>query len=277
MKIQTEQDMKQFCYEVNSSGHPFYVNKIRTLPHTEVQSRMEGILKSEPAEKVTKFQSKGREKELYIQGIKDISYDGINVTVDEIPVIYPSGRAKDLECPMTGILVNCYTPVKNLFLLHMRGKDISTPFGFQGAAAGFIDFGDTAFQTALEEVAVESQVSVQDPNNGKALAILPFMKSRYPQPLFLYGFEIYSKQDSEKLPILNSMEDISDFERSVKAEISKTNKTKEAYPFFVPENCIETIIQTIYARDPSQQGKNGGFFGPIRESLHIFMKSLASR
>ena len=175
---------------------------------------------------------------------------------------------------MTGVLVNAYDPKVDVFLFHMRGKDISTPFGFQAAVAGFGDFGVHPYDVAKNELKTESGVSTSNSTLEKTLIVLPFMKGAYPQPLFVYGFDFDSENSKRDLPILSDYNEVIHFEAKTKANIKSGAKLQEAYSFLVPSNKVNSFVEAIYQRDTLQKGKNGGFFGPIKESHERFYEVL---
>lgn len=277
MKIQTEQDMKDFCNEVNSSGRPFEIEITRNILSPEqIQKYLGGILLAESAEKVNNYFRGNKLKELFIQGIQDISYDPTKniVIIDEVPRIYPSGTASKYEGAMTGILSSALAKEKG-FVFHMRGGKVSEPFGFQAASAGFGNFGENPYDVFEDELKTEAGIIKKESLlEKKSLGILPFMKGIYPQPLFMYGIQFGSSKVGKEMPTLNSIEEIISFEREIKNRLGNTEKSSEAYPFIIPFDKTEEIVQGIYDRDTTQQGKNGGFFGPIKESHELFLKYL---
>jgi len=278
MEIQTEQDMIDFCDRVNKKKESFYIDIIRRTPPDEIKSRLAEILLAESPEKVNNYSNGNKLKELFIQGISSINYHSLTkelsiVTIDEIPVIYPSGRASYLEGPMTGVLVNSFCSEGYVF--QMRGKNVSEPFGFQATAAGFVNFGENPRETFKDELKTETaktEVFAIEPLSDKPLAVLPFMKGKYPQLLFLYGGRMYFSAP-QNLPVLTSIKGIDKFEKKIKEDIFKGKKIQESYPFILPSNRVNNLVEEIYQRDHSQSGKNGGFFGPIRES-HYILKDL---
>lgn len=105
------------------------------------------------------------------------------------------------------------------------------------------------------------------------------MKNGIPQPLSCFGF-FYDSTTIPALiyPVLSNLEQIATFEDHIKLGIKEgTIQPREAYHFNVPKSCVDKVVSGIYQRDSSQNGKNGGFFGPILESHERFVKLLKDK
>ncbi len=260
MEIRTEQDMIEFCNITNPYA-PFDIH-LMVHPSSNLKE-MKKINQEMIRQKVI-----GEGSHLQ-QGIDGVSYIS-RVLLCEIPYIYPSGRLlaehPELTGPMTGTLSNCYDPQSQRFLFHMRGTNISAPFGFQAAAAGMGVYGQHPSVTAALELCQEAGLEhfEQFPRDGLAINCLPFMKAgKIPQPLFSFGF----LDDLSRFPVCNSLDDIAGFEARIKKGLQdRTLEQKEAYHFTLPKFKVETIVGEL------NDGKR--FYGPIYESTMNFMRAL---
>jgi hypothetical protein len=274
MEIKTEQDMRELCSKVRS---PFDITCVCRLSSSDIET-FEKVRQQMIEQKHIRPDSEP------IQGIKEIDYfpEHNSVKIEETPYLFPSPGViehhPELTGPMTGVLVNAYDPKNKTFLFHMRGRSVDQPFGFQAAAAGFGVFGEHLYKTAVErELPEEAGIYNAVPVSGmNALGIMPFMKGPFPQPLFNFGFFYDSASFPAILyPVLSSLEQITEFEDQVKSRLREgTLRQREGYHFNVPHEAVEKVVRDIYDRDPTQQGRNGGFFGPIVESYENFARFL---
>lgn len=265
MNIKTEQDMKDFCKQVNG---PFRI-EISTYCF-EKENLWNGTNK-----KMIELGKIGKGSHLQ-QGIQDINFSkGFSkdalIDILEKPFLYPSGKIlnenMDLTGAITGSLSNCYDPLTKNFLFHMRGVDISVPFGFQAGAAGMGVYGQNPGLTAAIELYEETGLTkFRQLFHGQAVDILPFMKGGpdgVPQPLFSFAFS----DDLSNFTSLSSLEEIAEFEESTKKGLKEQRiKQKEAYNFTIPYKNVEKITGEI--------NDSRKFYGPIYESTINFIKSL---
>jgi hypothetical protein len=263
MEIKTEQDMKWFCEQTKG---PFEI-KVLSPAASTLESTWGVIWNAINKDFITQGKI-GKGSHLQ-QGIADISYIG-KVLLNEIPFLYPSKQVLDyhqeLTGPMTGTLSNCFDPMAKSFLFHMRGTNISAPFGFQAAAAGMGVYGQHPAITASLELYQEAGLEKfqQFPRNGLALDILPFMKAgKIPQPLFSFGF----LDDLSEFTVCRSLDDITTFEDKTKKSLQEgTLQQKEAYHFTVPSIAVEKVAGEL--------NNSKRFYGPIFESTMNFVRAL---
>jgi len=277
MKIETEEDMGEFCIGVKG---PF------SIAVKSPEDPLERI-RWEKQNAEQKLENRLSLSSHLQQGIADINHGNGVVIVTETPLLYPSSKFFEyglghLTGATTGVLLNAYDPDNKTFLFHLRGRDISAPFGFQATAAGMSVYGEHPFVTAVnrelgEEEGSSSLVSVC---GRKAIDILPFMKfagqESVPQPLFSFGFFYNSgKRPAISYPFLSNLDQVTEYEQHIKEGLSNgTIRKQEAYHFNVPSKAVDTLVEGIFDRDRTQTGKNGGFYGPITQSHDNFVKYL---
>jgi hypothetical protein len=254
MKIETEQEMLDFCKQVNSLSSLFEIKTVSHLSGKELSLWQDRLRQYDP---VVGAQLK--------QGIKGIYIASTgNIIIEETPGIHPY-----CECPdylktkaITGVLVNCTDPSRQYVLLQLRGKGLDAgSFKFQGAAAGFGQFEIPLYQTALNELSEEAEINCPSmPFGRKAIAFIPFMVKEYPQPLAVFSFA----SDISKFPLCNDMKDIYSFAEETRSRIEeKIIPNREGYHFRVSINSLESIASAIQSRNQ--------FHGPIADSL-LYLK-----
>jgi hypothetical protein len=263
MIIGTEQDMKDFCEGLKISNPTIELTLSDNCKHKQVSAMLrenERLMKEGKLSQGSHLQ----------QGIMDLFHDSFGaVEIYETPLLYPSKAVLDkypeLTGTMTGNLSNCYDPESKLFLFHMRGSDISAPFGFQAAAAGMSRFREHPGITARKELQEEAGILYpQILFDGNAIDCLPFMKAgKIPQLLFSFGFAA----DLSGFPKCDSLEAIAEFEGKIKEELKNNPiNSKEGYHFTLP---VEKVVKIA-----GDLNDNGKFYGPIYDSTTNFMKSL---
>jgi len=262
-EIKTEIEMKGFCSQANKFANPFLeievFDKLTSHQSNEAKEINEELIQEGRIGKGSHLQQGVKRIEAYKGGLK----------IEESPLIYPSQDILDkhphFTGPMTGNLSNCYDPQTKRFLFHMRGKDISAPFGFQAGAAGMGKFREHPQVTAKKELAEEA--GLQYPETlfeGYAVDVLPFMKSgKIPQPLFSFGFA----NDLSGFYQCHSLDGVAKFEDRTKQRLKEGElKPQEAYHFTLPYKKIEPITGEL-----DQQGR---FYGPIYDSTMNFIRAL---
>ena len=263
MQITDEKTMIEFCERVNKDQGIFGVD-ITGFPSEDYADWWE-INHQEIKDGLV-----GNESHLQ-QGIKDALYHTGQVIIEETPLLYPPKRIlsekNTLTGTMTGNLSNCYDPNDELFLFHMRGNDISQPFGFQAAAAGMGIYGQNPGLTAALELQQESGLEVfAQFGQGSAIGIHPFMKGGdkgVPQPLLSYGF----LADLSRYEVLESHDDVARFEDAIKFGIrSGHTPNKEGFHFAVSLADVDNITTEI--------NRQNRFYGPILESHQRFHEAL---
>ncbi|MDO8528365.1 MAG: hypothetical protein Q7S06_00545 [Nanoarchaeota archaeon] len=261
MKIQTEQDMLEFCGTVKDN---FSITICPNMPPLSTQ------LWYEINKEMISTGAVGKGSHLQ-QGIFEIDRATTgNVVLYEVPKLYPSAKVlaeyPDFVGPITGVLVNCYDPKTKSFLFHMRGKDVSTPFAFQAAAAGMGIYGQHPSVTAALELQQETGLENfrQFPGNGIALGIFPFMKAgKIPQPLFSFGFF----DDLSRFHVERSLEEVIEFESEVKKDIQNQRiHGVEAHHFAIPHRYVERVVGEL--------DELNRFYGPIYDSTTNFVRTL---
>jgi len=262
VKIQTEQDMDDFC-EIAKGQGPFGIRTI-AVPCNELAC----LRKNREMIQEGKI---GEGSHLQ-QGIYELNYrfPDNQVNILETPRLYPSAKVlaehPKLTGSITGVLVNCYDPESKRFLFHMRGKDIANPFGFQAAAAGMGVYGQHPSVTAALELQQEAGPKdfMQFPRNGLAIDILPFVKAgKIPQPLFSFGF----LDDLSRFPVCKSLDNITEFEARTKERLGDgTIQPREAYHFAVPYEQVGGIVGGLDA--------SNRFYGPVYDSTMNFVRAL---
>lgn len=258
MEIKTEQDMIEFCKGV---GKSFDINVISRLSPDEEQTWDAKNIEMISNGKI------GKGSHLQ-QGILETEFFS-GSTIVETPYLYPSPKLlaenPELTGPSTGVLVNCYDPTTKRFLYHMRGVDISAPFGFQAAAAGMGVYGQHPAVTAALELYQEAGLEKFRHFQGlRAIDALPFMKGgKIPQPLFSFGFF----DNLSRFPVCKNLDDIAKFETNVKEGLKTGTLTKrEGYHFTIPSEHVEKVAGEL--NDKKR------FYGPIYESTINFVKAL---
>jgi len=266
MPIYIEQDMNDFCERVKSKGFPFalvledeYPGISKCYEDLNAHFIDIGIL--------------GDGSHLQ-QRIKEVHFgqmqDSPAVFFENYPCLYPSPKILSehptTTGPMTGNLSNCYDPNNKFFLFHMRGRDISAPFGFQAAAAGMGQYGEHPGITAKKELSEEA--GIDNPKtlfNGYATDVLPFMKAgKIPQPLFSFGF---LSVDLTRFSNCRSIDEIAEFETATKQKLESGElEKKEGYHFTIPLKSVETIVGELHDQKR--------FYGPIAESHTNFHSAL---
>jgi hypothetical protein len=260
MKIEVEGDMNHLCIEndLKNKRFPF------RLSVTNQKNKIVDIVEYEEINRKMIEEGKiSRESHLQ-QGICNIKCDRGVVVITEKPFLYPSKKIlienPELTGPMTGNLSNCYDCFNELFLYQIRGSDVSSPFGFQAAAAGMGYYREHPRETARKELLEEA--GIMYPRilfGGKSIDMLPFMKGgKIPQPLFSFGFEC----DLRKFPNMKNLDDIDEFEQKIK----KSGEGREAYHFTIQRDVVEKIIGEL--NDKKR------FYGPIYQSSINFIRAL---
>ena len=86
MKIQSEQDMNEFCEYVNKSNKSFDIPIQRKLSVEEIQLSLSEIILAESPNKVATYSGKEMQG-LFIQGIDDVLFDRDKslLSISEIP------------------------------------------------------------------------------------------------------------------------------------------------------------------------------------------------
>ncbi len=253
MKIQTEQDMREFCKKVNGFKNTFYVQIEDNLGPCTVDAW-------ESARKTYDNYPGAQLK----QGIEDISFSSAHETLRlrEKPLIHPSAKIPEdklkFKGPMIGVLANCIDSQNGLALLQIRGKGIESEYGFQNAAAGFGQFRRTLQETASTELIEETGIEYAKLLfGGKAVDLLPFIIGGYPQPLASFTFE----NTLLGFPLCNTLDKILEFKESVLEGINqgRISSKKEGHPFAVPYHNLERIAGELNGQ--------GRFYGPIYDSI----------
>ena len=95
--------------------------------------------------------------------------------------------------------------------------------------------------------------------------------------IFSFGFFYNSKEClAVSYSVLSNIDQVSQYEAHVKEGLeSGVLRLQEAYHFNVPVKSMDSVVQAINDRDSTQQGKNGGFYGPIIESHSNFVRFLS--
>jgi hypothetical protein len=254
MQITNEREMKDFCEEVNTQA-PFSIIHFTDLSNFQIKA-WDNLLKIYDQNKLAELK----------QGIEEVSISEKVVVLYEIPGIHPFCEG----CPdkykvksMTGVLVNCLSLDNKNVLLQLRDKNLDAGgYQYQGAAAGYGQFGIHLYAKALEELLQEADIGNPKPLiNGEASAFLPFMvKSTYPQPLAVFSFV----NDISQFPSCRDMKDITQFTEELKLKIQgKEIKRKEGYHFQIPKSALKSIADEMKER--------GMFYGPIYESFKTLM------
>lgn len=272
MEIKTQQDMAEFCEEVMKNkilNNNLFLKVFNKEDFTTQQVQEIEELNKEAINKG--LIGKGSHLQ---QGIREIRVSNIEskIVIVETPYLYPSAKLleqhPELTGAMTGNLSNCYDHSTKNFLFHMRGKDISAPFGFQAAAAGMGYFREHPGITARRELAEEAGILyAKSLLFGNPIDVLSFMKKAgekaIPQPLFSFGFA----NDLSRFPTFNSLDEITEFEADIKKQLAdKTIEQKEAYHFTLPYSSVEKIAGEL--NDKKR------FYGPIYESTINFIRAL---
>jgi hypothetical protein len=254
MQITNEKEMIAFCEEVNAHS-PFSIVDFTDLTISKIEE-WENLLKIYDPDKLAELK----------QGIEEISIHENFIILYEIPGIHPFCK----ECPdkykvtsMTGVLVNCLSSDEKKVLLQLRDKNLDAGgYQYQGAAAGYGQFGVHLYTKALEELLQEANIEYPSPLiDGQASAFLPFMiKATYPQPLAVFSFV----NNLSLFPYCRDMKDVEQFTEETKLKIQeKDARRKEGYHFQVPRVALRSIA------DEMKEKKM--FYGPIYESLEGLM------
>ncbi len=253
MKIQTEQDMNEFCENVNSHGRSFYIcidNNLGPYAVDELES-LRRIYDDFPGAQLK-------------QGIKDISFSYASETLklEEQPLIHPFAKTPEdkpeLKGSMTGVLINCFDTQKGLALLQLRGKNIESEYGLQNAAAGFGQFRRTLQETASTELTAETGIEyAKFLLEGEAVDLLHSMVGGYPQTLASFTFETAFS----RLTNYNALDQILEFRENILEGIREGHilSKKEAHPFTVSYGSLEKV-----AGELNDQGR---FYGPVYNSI----------
>ncbi len=257
MKIQTEQDMNEFCENVNRHGRPFYIcidDNLGPYAVDELES-LRRIYDNFPGAQLK-------------QGIKDISFSYASETLSliETPFLHPNPSFPEkLKGPMTGVLINCIDTQKGLALLQLRGKNIESEYWLQNAAAGFGQFRRTLQETARAELTEETGIEyAKCLFGGKAVDLLPFMVGEYTQSLASFTFE----NALSRFPKCNDLDQILEFRKNILEGIRQghISSKKEAHPFTVSSDNLERV-----AGELNDQGR---FYGPIYDSITNSQRAL---
>lgn len=200
------------------------------------------------------------------QGIKAIGYDENKIMVCETPLQYPAPKlierinsGKESACllgPMTGIFAHVFQ--NDVYVAHVRGEGIAAPGKIQ-IVAGMGEFSIYPSENALKEVREEAEIEqpqlVLDRN--KFLDVTPFMKAgKFPQPLFSY---IVTGGLSHITTYIKNDKELESFRASLPEK-----KTKEAYSFLIPMECLRDFVEEI--------DKLGKFYGPVKRTALNFLK-----
>ncbi|MFH1607990.1 MAG: hypothetical protein ABIA78_02555 [archaeon] len=262
MQIQTEQDMINFCNEVNTSGKPFDIKISDDLTPSEVENW----------EKLREQYDNFPGAQLK-QGIKEITLSnsspaGKALELNTIPYLHPFAKTPEgkpeLKCSMTGVFVNCVDTSRYLVLLQVRGKNIESEYSFQNAASGFGKFRVPLLETARTELFEEAGIEyARFLFDGRAVDFLPFKAGDYYPPLASFTCENVLSD----FPYFENLESILEFREKVIMGIKEgAIKEKEGHHFTVPYRSLEKI-----AGELNNQGR---FYGPVYDSIINSMRAL---
>jgi len=289
--LESPQGLEDFCRLANKNNRPFKVSLYEKKLNLETIEEWRGLNAARMEEGVigpSHLQ----------QGIKYLTIterNGVSgVRIVQKPFLYPSERLvtefPHLTGPMTGNLSNCYDPIGKFFLFHLRGRSVTAPFGIQAASAGMGVYGQHPGVTAALELGQEAGLenAIQFAY-GRAIQVLPFQKPAGTagivlQPLFSFGFiddlsrfandladfdymaNIAAKTTERKGPLLNSIDEIAEFESNIKRALTQDNRKPEAANFTIQLEKVEKIVGEL--KDKKR------FYGPIAQSHISFHRAL---